>query len=559
MLKIFFKVRLIVMTTFSIPLTLLQAHVPSNESTILNQYNLQKNVSPYCIAVPEGGFVYYFNPKVKPWLEKRLDLQVIQSMRDDLAQALEIPFSKEGFTMASTRRSEEEVDETSYSAIWVRDACWHYFGLRSDDKKGAKKLLLNLMKFYSSPDQIERFINVIDSPEIANPLCNPDAKMDVPLIRFSRKTLSHHEENGVHQRWNHLQFDSHGLFLLAVSDALRSKILSGEEISRENYFMLSLFPAFFKQTEYWQRDDAGPWEEELLNNASTTGLIAAGLREYKNELINHDEIREQLEKAISHAQIDGSLLEKLKDAMSIEEIQKLIQLGVSRVEYNLSLGGEAPDLSGKGLDRRADAALFSLCLPDHSLYFNDPEKIQTILNINLSLVGPYGVFRYRIDPYQAMNYWIDFRAISAIEGSLTPDLSFINRFDKGYMPNNQPFDAQWFFDSMIAGIYYHLASLAEFSIDGRYFLQKGDYHLKRALGQFTGPNAVAANGEILPEMCLPESINTVFTQNFLFKPMPSPICPLGWSTAVMRIALEKAEKAHHKFNDSRFLLKNLKE
>ncbi len=523
----------------------LNAHVPTEENTTLARQHLQERVSPWCTIIPEGNFVYYFNPQVKPWLENRLTLQTIQSIRRELSSALTIPFSKEGFTMASTRKSEDEIDETNYSAIWVRDACWHYFGLKTDDKSRAKKLLLKLMSFYSTPGQIQRFLHVIVTPDIADPEINPNAFMDVPLIRFSRETLSHHKVDGVDQPWNHLQFDSHGLFLLVVADGVRSEIITAGDISEPCYELLSLFPAFFRETKYWQRKDAGPWEEELQNNASTIGLIAAGLKAYKKQLIDSDPIRKHIQKAVlrmKYSLDDPFAIEQINFAMNPKELEKLVQEGIAQVEYNLSLGGEAPNLPEKGLDRKADAALFFLCLPDHSLFSDDIEKTQTILNINLGLIGPYGVFRYKFDPYQNMNYWIDYNIPFA--GAQTQGSLFITRFGKGYIPSNQPYDAQWFFDSILAGIYYNLSMMNVDRIKQKYYLIQGDIHLKRALGQFTSPSAIAANGEKLPALCLPESINTVSTQHYSFKPMPSPICPLGWSTAAMCIALEKAEMAH---------------
>ncbi len=97
----------------------LNAHVPTEENTTLARQHLQERVSPWCTIIPEGNFVYYFNPQVKPWLENRLTLQTIQSIRRELSSALTIPFSKEGFTMASTRKSEDEIDETNYRILYL--------------------------------------------------------------------------------------------------------------------------------------------------------------------------------------------------------------------------------------------------------------------------------------------------------------------------------------------------------------------------------------------------------------------------------------------------------
>ena len=66
-------------------------------------------------------------------------------------------------------------------------------------------------------------------------------------------------------------------------------------------------------------------------------------------------------------------------------------------------------------------------------------------------------------------------------------------------------------------------------------------HLKRALGQITGKNQITADGQPVKELLVPESINTVIVggQSFL---LASPITPLNWAKASLRIALEKFEE-----------------
>ena len=193
----------------------LQAYAPSHEETIANRKHLEELTSPHCIAIPEGSFVYYSHPMLTPWLQNEINVEVVKDIRKQLGSYLKIPFSKEGFTVASTRWGEDEIDTTNYSAVWVRDCCWHYYGLKIIDRAGARQLMLNLLSYYSSKEQKRRFFAVIQTPEIADPASNPSAKMDVPLIRFSSKTLSHVQVDRKDQTWDHLQFDSHGLFLLA--------------------------------------------------------------------------------------------------------------------------------------------------------------------------------------------------------------------------------------------------------------------------------------------------------------------------------------------------------
>lgn len=535
---------------FSLFLTLLTltgyAHIPSLQDTLDYRRDLNQLATPQCISTPEGAFVYYFHPLVKDWLLEEINMQQLQEIRSKLSPQLKIPLSKEGFTLASPRRPEDEDDPTSYSAIWVRDCCWHYYGLKTYDTKAAKRLLMSLLHFYTSNEQIERFISVIKQPELADPSKHKQAHMNVPLIRFSKQTLSHYRVNDEDQIWPHIQFDSHGLFLLAIADALTSGLLTPKDLTPQDFEVFALFPALFTETEYWEKEDEGPWEEALLNNTSTTGIVAAGQKRMMDIIDQSPFLRQDLKQAIKRLdkKYGPVLAQKVESAASPKNIEALYQKGIKVVERNLSLGAESPDLSGKGVDRGADIALLFLCIPDHSLYYNHPEKMREILNITLSLVGPYGVYRYKYDPYQAMNYWIDYELSSPIFGKKTKEFQTLDRFRKGYLPNKQSEDAQWFFDSNFASVYYRLSLLMKDPVIQAYYIKKGDIHLKRALGQLTGINAHAANGEKLPPLQLPESINTVTDANYNYQAMASPICPLSWATAALLMALEDAEKAH---------------
>ncbi len=525
----------------------LHAHVPSKEETIANRKRIESLATPKCSAVPEGGFVYFYHPMVGEWVQEAFQLQKIREIRAKLAPYLKIPLTKEGFTSASTRRDESEMDATGYSAIWVRDCCWHYYGLKISDREAAKTLMLNLANFYAEKGQIQRLLNVIENPQVADPKQNTNAHMDVPLIRFSSKTLSHHQVDGKDQEWNHLQLDSHGLFLLALSDALSTKIVSPVDFKPQYFEALALFPAFFTEIDYAQKGDAGPWEEELLHNASSAGLVASGQKRIMEVINATPALRQGLNDAVVRLKKqynNRAVLKKIESSLSAENIKRLYQAGLKRVEKNLNLGGEAPNLDGKGIDRRADIALLFLCLPEHALYTNNTQKIREILNLTLSLVGPYGVYRYKYDAYQAANYWIASQVPSAISGPETPQRTFVTRFEKGYTPSKQPLDAQWFFDSNFAKVYYNLSMLEKDPQVQAYYVRKGDMHLKRSLGQLTGLDSYAANGEKLPPLQLPESINTVIDIRQGVSPMPSPICPLGWATAALLMALESAETAH---------------
>ena len=185
-------------------------------------------------------------------------------------------------------------------------------------------------------------------------------------------------------------------------------------------------------------------------------------------------LHSSLEAAVNtlSTKLDSDVVGKVASALSPENVLKLYELGVDRVEKNLSLGGEAPGLEEDGLDRKADAALLFLCLTEHSLYGNNPQKMKEILNINSSLLGPYGVYRYKYDVYQALNYWITYDTTSSIVGAPTYEKHFITRLNKGYMPDKQSYDAQWFFDSNFSQIYYNLALLEKDVHVQNYYVRK---------------------------------------------------------------------------------------
>jgi hypothetical protein len=532
----------------------IHAHIPTKQETFVyrNRLDALALSIPKCLSLPEGGFVYYYHPTVGVWLEQHLNTNLLKSIEEQLKNSLEIPFTKEGFTQAVARPEGDQFGEVSYSAIWVRDCCWHYYGLKINHPQKAANLILNLLNFYSTDQQIARFLSIIDKPELADPDFAPMAHMNVPLIRFSSKTLSHHQFEGKDQEWNHLQFDSHGLFLLALSDALSSGIVSPESLNQKNFVALALFPAFFTQTNYAQKADAGPWEEGLQYNASSAGLVASGIKRIMEVCSSNSILSQALQegmKLLKSEVTNVNLVNTIESAMTVENIRNLYQRGLQRVEKNLSFGGEAPNVDGNGMDRRADAALLFLGLVEHTLFFDNPQKIKEILNINSSLVGPYGIYRYRYDPYQTFNYWVDFDIPLPISGEKTSLFEKIAWWQKGYTPYRQPNDAQWFFDSCFADLYYHLSMMEDEFFAKAYYLKHGDIHLKRALAQLTGLNAYAANGDLLDALQFPESINTVDSCGGIY-PLPSPISPLSWAKASMQMALTRAQAAHGQFEKS---------
>ncbi|MFO5597285.1 protein YgeQ, partial [Klebsiella pneumoniae] len=73
--------------------------------------------------------------------------------------------------------------ETHYDAVWLRDSLWGYMALVSDQENSvaAKKVLLTLWDYMSTPDQIKRMQDVISNPKRLDGI---PGQMNAVHIRF---------------------------------------------------------------------------------------------------------------------------------------------------------------------------------------------------------------------------------------------------------------------------------------------------------------------------------------------------------------------------------------
>ena len=71
------------------------------------------------------------------------------------------------FILASTFEDDKTAAETHYDAVWLRDSLWGYMALVSDqgNSVAAKKVLLTLWGYMSTPDQIKRMQDIISNPK----------------------------------------------------------------------------------------------------------------------------------------------------------------------------------------------------------------------------------------------------------------------------------------------------------------------------------------------------------------------------------------------------------
>ncbi len=496
------------------------------------------------VHAPEGEFIVVFNPRAASWVSRRLTKEAIRGIRRELAPSLEIPLTKEGFARAADRKTGGERDETHYDTVWIRDAVWVFFGLRerTEKRRDARRLLLALWDYYATPAQLWRFDDVIAHPRLAADM------MRVPRIRFDVHPHGPDDvldDEGRPQVWNHRQNDAHGLFLIALADAVRQGLIVAEDLNGARGGVLLRFPSFFNRIRFASCEDAGAWEELERRNTSSIGLVTHALESWRRLLYARDGNGGEAFRVRFRGLLDASG-RLWKDAWRAEALDRLIARGLRTVRRQLALGGESPDYDPHDVRfRGADAALLFLLVPSPLEGLRERDLRQAI-SIVETLRGPAGILRYRNDSYQSGNYWIrrpgkksEIPREGGTENASSRD-AFLRR-GENLIPGTE---AQWFFDSILALARLQLAATARDARRREQDLFLATLHLKRALGHLTGSfdggPILAANGEALDPLLPPESINTVILGRRSYW-LPSPITPLNWARAALDMALRRCE------------------
>jgi len=534
------KTSLIVNSSLAVILLFVGLYGTSNFVFAAGKQEGLKQVSEYVAADPahsmvlswEGEFIAVFNDEVKPWIEEPLTIGQVKKISSTLAPHLDIRLNARGFAPAATRSTEGEKDDTNYDAIWVRDNIWVYYALSNNPlrQNDAQKLLLALWDYYATAPQLQRFKNIIANPDLAQ---DP---MKVPHIRFDGASDSLNDvfEKGKPQVWNHRQIDAHGLFFTALGHALKNKLLLASEITPKRVDVLLQYPFFLQKIEFHTYEDAGAWEEIPRRNSSSIGLATKSLQVWREILYGSDKM---LTKALK-TKLSASGRE-VKKAWSKISLDDQISKGLDTVHRQLEMGGESPDYDAEDVHyRRADAALLHLISPYPLDGLSDVEKRQ-IMSYVETLKRPFGILRYSNDSYQGGNYWIRPQATEgpAPTGDTSSREAFLWRLST--LPPNS--EAQWFFDSLISLAWLHIAENTEEPRLKSQDLHRAKIHIKRALGQLTGPNQIAADGNPVRAWMATESINTVIIEGQTHV-LASPITPLNWAKASMYMALREFER-----------------
>jgi hypothetical protein len=503
------------------------------------------------VLIPEGEFVTVFNQQAAVWISQKLTPAVIKEISDKLAAELAIPLSPRGFAAAANRDTSGAADATNYDAVWVRDSAWVFYSLlETPSTHGeARRLILALWDYYSGKKQVERFDDIIARP------ANAADKMKVPHIRFDgkNKDLDDVQTDGRPEVWNHRQNDAHGIFLVALADAVEKGLVRAEDLTDARLRGLSRFPAYFDAIRFEAFEDAGAWEEIDRKNTSSIGMVSGAMGRWRSIIksVWKDTPAKSFRDALAERLV--GLDEKIRASWTEKNLNALAERGMATVRRQLALGGESPDYSPDDIRfRRADAYLLSLIVPSPLEGLSEAEMRQ-VLQIVETLKRPAGILRYANDSYQSGNFWISVPGETAAGegGSGTGDTSsrdaFIGRLSK-LVPDTE---AQWFFDSILVLARLHLASMARDPVQKKQDVFLAGIHLKRALGQLTGTlggsGPVDAQGNRVKPMLLPESINSVVVGGKVYL-LPSPIVPLNWSKAALKMALERYGKVLNQGN-----------
>ncbi|MFO0953051.1 MAG: glycoside hydrolase family 15 protein [Isosphaeraceae bacterium] len=205
------------------------------------------------------------NPEVAALLRPEYDRDQLVTLRGFLQGAGTLDFNPLSTGLFSAAAVTDYSKGTNYHAAWVRDnvhvAYAHFVhGLVRAAARNARALAA----FFRT--QHARFDAVTSDPAL-----KADS-MNRPHIRFNGDTLTE-----IDQRWAHAQNDALGGFLwLYCLLALHGG--TTPDAWAEDLETLARFPAYFRAIEYWADEDNGHWEEAPKVEASSVGVVVAGLR-----------------------------------------------------------------------------------------------------------------------------------------------------------------------------------------------------------------------------------------------------------------------------------------
>ena len=422
------------------------------------------------------------HPELAPLVADPLDASRvgrIVSLLDEWG-TLEIPRLPTGLVSAVHGAGRNEV--SGYDAVWLRDTVHVAHGLwRTGGVDAARDILSAMLQFQLAT--VARFDDVITGRADAS---DPQQR---PHVRFDGRALQE-----IDMPWAHAQNDALGYVLWLAASMLRERVWAPDADERA---LLARYPAYFAAIDYARDRDSGHWEEERRRTASSVGTVVAGLEALAAAVEGSG-----LNFAGPHGHVDP------------HEVRRLAARG--RAVLDATLPFESPP------ERGADAATLFLVEPLGVIHGSRAESVLEL--VDRELTGPYGIRRYRGD-----SYWCaDYRELLAPERRSTDYSHTTAERDRLLKPGTE---AQWcIFDPLLAG-WHTKRFLATRAAESR---ARADLHLRRAIGQITGPGEWCAAG-LCPEAWFLES-----SEESVYRPNDQ--TPLAWTQANLRVALDLAAR-----------------
>lgn len=421
-------------------------------------------------------------------LQNNYSLEDIQEIFNFLQKQGTFDFPALDNGLFSAAILEEGANYTGYAHVWVRDNMYvayaHYVCGVSEVAIKNVRAIASFFKKYQ-----HRFVDIIQGK------ADPEDVMQRPHIRFKGAEMEESE-----QEWQHAQNDALGYFLWLYCQLAMEDLI---DLQDEDWQLISLIFNYFNVIRYWEDEDSGHWEEPRKIEASSIGVVVAGLK-----------MLQQLLGEKSY-QIDPLQRNKLFDA---ELLPKLIALGNTALASILPAESIQPAPQG----RRYDAALIFLLYPLQIV--NQELATQIIQDVIDNLQGKYGIRRYLGDSFWCRNYQnIPENIRTTVSSDREAWLA-----EKG-QPLVEGEEAQWcIFDPIISIIFGHQYQKTK----EQKFLDQQIHYFKRSLAQITT--------EADHNLCFrcPE---LYYLQDGTY--ISNDSTPLLWTQANLRIAFQTMEQS----------------
>lgn len=367
-----------------------------------------------------GKFAFFSNPQMAMEFKNGPTVQAIRHGTQFLMKrgSLEIPVDENGYIVASSAGSYSE-------AIWARDTGRMTFALSPSKRGRAVRALLRLMGsprnrelFFlnlrhkgvhrMSPEELRNFAPINENPHFRN--LHRDASMFVPHIRFQKEEIADPrffdikkslEMDFRPQQWNHKQNDALAITFLAAADAMKTGAISWGQLGPDEQAALVLILAYGIHVEYYDKWDAGAWEEVNGRRTSSVAQFTDALIAFEKYMLSSGRRIHLRQNPL----IPQDIANQIDELIRPDVVRRAIDKGIEIVKHQVHRG-EVPDAFEPSpiSPRFSDAALSHLAwtMPEYL----DESDYRAVLKHLQSLKRDKGMIRYNGDVYLILGqFW----------------------------------------------------------------------------------------------------------------------------------------------------------